>query len=219
MGVPLDPPPSGTEREWLDAFYARGGTIAMLRQTMVDADLMDRVIDVIQKDARVLLEASVATIHTVREGLYEFVDPGVSLLTLSHLPLLQERNLLKPYGYMISGSKWWKKARPARRSRISFPIEGSFNLPFSEQRKLLAQNQQPIGVSVLVTFLMLRALSDGTRLLHDRRVRTGDMYSQDLQMYVGPFTPLGLQIGYCKSQESVAELGLAASTEWTKVHQ
>jgi hypothetical protein len=120
------------------------------------------------------------------KGYVTWWDPGVSIQSLvkKHRELFYLHDFPEPFAKETDSWKW-------RQLRLD-PIEP--NLPFAEQAKKLRTDDEPARARELVTFLVLHFLSTGVRLELDRW-RCQDVLPSGRRVIVGPFHPLGLDIG------------------------
>ncbi len=121
-------------------------------------------------------------------GYAAFWDPGVSVQRLheKHRTLFYPTDWLASARFARETDAWrWRQIRLA-------PIEAS--LPFAEQEKRLTNADKPAAARELVTFLVLHFLATGERFEMDRW-RCRDTVSSGRRVIVGPFSPLGLDVG------------------------
>ncbi len=120
------------------------------------------------------------------KGYLTWWDPGISIreLVRKHRALFYLTDHDGAYAKQTDSWKW-------RQIRLT-PIEP--NLAFAEQAKKLKAGDEPASARELVTFLVLHFLTTGERLEIDRW-RCKDVFESGRRAIVGPFHPLGLDIG------------------------
>lgn len=121
-------------------------------------------------------------------GYLTYWDPGVSIQRLRE----KHRHLFYPNDFLAS-AKFAKETDSWRWRQLRLdPIEP--DLTFPEQEKQLANGDKPAAARELVTFLVLHFLTTGERLDLDRW-RCQDIVPSGKRVIVGPFSPMGLDIG------------------------
>ncbi|MFO0824966.1 MAG: hypothetical protein U0792_17905 [Gemmataceae bacterium] len=120
------------------------------------------------------------------KGYVTFWDPGASIheLVRKRRELFYLRDHDGEYAKRTDLWKW-------RQIRLT-PIEP--NLTFAEQTKQLSKGDEPAAARELVTFLVLHFLTTGERFEMERW-RCKDVSESRRHCFVGPFSPLGLDIG------------------------
>lgn len=120
------------------------------------------------------------------KGYMTWWDPGISIQSLvkKHRELFYLHDFPEAFAKETDSWKW-------RQLRLQ-PIEPG--LTFAEQEKQLKTGDKPAAARELVTFLVLHFLTTGERLEMDRW-RCRDVMPSGRRVIVGPFHPLGLDIG------------------------
>jgi hypothetical protein len=121
-------------------------------------------------------------------GYATFWDPGVSIHRLhqSHRHLFYPTDFRAAEKFTRETDSWrWRQLRLV-------PIASG--LTFEEQAKQLANGDKPAAARELITFLVLHFLMTGERFELDRW-RCSDVLPSGRRVIVGPFSPLGLDLG------------------------
>jgi hypothetical protein len=138
-----------------------------------------------------------------RAGYATFWDPGVSIQRLceKHRPLFYTTDWLHSARFARETDAWrWRQLRLT-------PIVAG--LTFLEQEKRLTNGDRPAAARELVTFLVLHFLTTGERLEMDRW-RCSDVVPSGRRVIVGPFSPLGLDLGTMSDAWVSPGVGLSA---------
>ncbi len=136
-------------------------------------------------------------------GYATYWDCGISIERLreKHRPLFYPTDFLDRARFAKETDSWkWRQIRPA-------PVEPGH--PFAEQKKKLADADTPAAARELVMFLVLHFLATGERLELDR-LRCRDVLPSGRRVIVGPFSPLGLDIGTVSDGWESPGIGLSA---------
>jgi len=136
-------------------------------------------------------------------GYFTFWDCGMSIERIRerHRTLFYPTDFLDRAKFAKETDSWkWRQIRLA-------PIEPG--KPFAEQEKKLTNADKPAAARELVTFLVLHFLMTGERFEMDRW-RCSDLLPSKKRVIVGPFSPLGLDIGTVSDEWESPSIGLSA---------
>lgn len=209
----------GLAHEWICAFGRQGGTATMLQQTLEDVTAMQRIIDVIKGEAQTVpeqnavLQALMAAVEKgvieVEKGVYEYEDPGFSLIAQANITIVREKDLMRMHDWCRKYN-WARQQDAPQTRRLRIPVEGSFNQSFPNQKKFLLPGEKVPPTRIVTMFLVIYALATGIRLLPDSCVRCLDKVSGGCHVFVGHFTASGLGAGSHWDDGKNPLLGLAA---------
>ncbi len=149
-----------------------------------------------------------------RDGDYRFFDPGIPLVVLRDLPIVQKKRLIAVNGHdWYDRFDWAKREDPPQPRTLRIPVGASFGKTFSSQEKLLTANEEGVSTRSLASLLVIKALSAPyTRLLSNKYVRCVDKNSKGDRVCVGLFDSHGFLISdYYWDDYQLDILGLASS--------
>ncbi|MCE9567320.1 MAG: hypothetical protein K8U57_35410 [Planctomycetes bacterium] len=140
---------------------------------------------------------------TALVGYATFWDPGLSIERLreKHRSLFYPTDFLDKARFTKDTDSWkWRQLR-------LLPVEPG--KPFLEQQKQLTNADRPAAARELVTFLVLHFLTTGERFELERW-RCSDVLPSKKRVIVGPFGPLGLDIGTVADSWNSPNISLSA---------
>ncbi|MDD5041532.1 MAG: hypothetical protein PHX87_04240 [Candidatus Peribacteraceae bacterium] len=179
-----------------------------------DEALFRRVVEMVEQDplqaALQALLAAAAQGVTCENGVYRFFDPGTPLIILRSVPVVREKKLVYPQDW-YDGYDWAKRTDAPQERFLRIPVTDSFNLSFTDQEKLLTEDEEVPSTRSVATFLVVNALATGKRLLPDRYVRTADKVSDGRRVVVGDFGAVGFSVDDYWGDRCDPRIGLAAS--------
>jgi len=209
----------GLAHEWVCAFGRQGGTAAMLQQTIEDASVMQRIIDAVKGETQSAPEQD-AVMQTLmaavdkgvqcENGVYRFFDPGMPLVVLRNLPVVRQKKLVYAQDW-YDRYDWAKREDAPQERTLRIPVEGSFNMTFPNQEKLLTADEEVASTRSVAMLLVINALSTGKRLLPDCYVRCIDKDSDGRRVCVGDFDADGLSVCYDWDDCCAPDIGVAAA--------
>lgn len=179
-----------------------------------DETLFRRVVETIEQDplqaAQQALLAAAAKGVVCENGVYRFFDPGTSLIILRDVPVVREKKIMCRQDW-YEGYDWARREDAPQERVLRIPVDGSFNLAFPDQEKLLTEDEEVPSTRSVAAFLAVNALATGKRLLPDRYVRTADKDSDGNRVRVGSFVADGFRVAYCGDGRCSPGLGVVAS--------
>ncbi len=174
-------------------------------------ELFRRVVAMVEQDplqaAQHALLDAVAKGVTFENGVYRFFDPGTPLIILRDIPVIREKKIMSRQEW-YQGYNWAQHADVPQERLLRVPVDGSFNLAFWNQKKLLTKGEAVPSSRIVAAFLAIMALSTGKRLLPEHYMRTADTVSGRVD--VGEFRAEGFCVGIYWDDRCNVSVGLAA---------